>query len=115
MLDECVQYVDNASVPAVLKTAKCKKCGETISREIDAIEKHMEECSAVSKMRGMDLNPATDGEMRARAAGTSVVAGSWWSTPKHLAGITRQVDMQYIILCCFCERRPHFFHFHKSA
>lgn len=84
----------------MLKTAKCKKCGETISREIEAIEKHMEECTG-NQLRGLDINQGDD-EMRARAAGTSVVAGSWWSTPKHLAGITRQV---FVPFCAFfCDR-----------
>lgn len=83
-------HADAVATPTILpKTAKCKKCGETISREIEAIEKHMEECMS-NQLRGTDIN-AADGEMRARAAGTSVVAGSWWSTPKHLAGISRQV------------------------
>jgi hypothetical protein len=73
-----------------LKTARCKKCGEVISREIEAIEKHMEECTRI-KLR--DLNVADD-VMRNRINNRSGTAASWWSTPKHLAGIIRKPELQ---------------------
>jgi hypothetical protein len=53
-----IPYPKHDPTPHKIGTARCKNCGEIISREIEAIEAHMEECLESLK-QGLDSDQTT--------------------------------------------------------
>lgn len=75
------------------KTARCKSCGMLISRDMEAIEAHMEECDGVSAM--MPAAHTNDPEQQSYMLNT--LDGSIVYTPgtsKMLAGIIRKPELE---------------------
>ena len=53
-------YSDLSCAAQSLKTATCKHCGALISRDIEAIEAHIEECSGPGSTSGCNFPPPSD-------------------------------------------------------
>jgi hypothetical protein len=74
-----------------IRTARCKKCGEVISRNVEEIEQHMDEC--VGLMRAREAGEVrTHSESIGGVAGAGAGAGGGPS--KVLGGITRKLELE---------------------
>lgn len=80
----------SSSVP---KTARCKRCGLLISRSMEAIEAHMEECGVVNNPHGRNASVAnTDKYVLAGPDGQAITITPGMS--KSFGGITRRPELE---------------------
>lgn len=86
---------------ASAKTARCKMCGEMISRDMEAIEAHMEECTRIhsapaggksSRRSTASVDATGAGSYTIDSAGNSVTVLN--SNHKQFAGISRKRDLE---------------------
>jgi hypothetical protein len=77
------------SSPAAVKTARCKTCGELIPRDMDAIEKHMEECQELRSGRMSSV--AVAGGVRDSTSAIEYYPPN--SNARVLAGIPRRPEL----------------------
>lgn len=54
------QMSPESSAPLQLKSARCKKCGESISRDVESIERHMDFCSGLADANSLRKSEACD-------------------------------------------------------
>jgi hypothetical protein len=74
------------------KTARCKRCGLLISRSMEAIEAHMEECGSVNSPHGRNASVATTDKYVLNGPDGPVVISSGMS--KSFGGITRRPELE---------------------
>jgi hypothetical protein len=79
------------------KTARCKSCGATISRDIEAIEQHIEECPGRS-MTGRSASTIVGSffQNRASLAIDGMTLGATAGPSKTLAGLARKPDLETV-------------------
>jgi hypothetical protein len=78
--------------PAVTtKTARCKTCGELIPRDMDAIEKHMEECQEIRSGRMSSVAVPAGGTRESISGGIDYYPPN--SNARVLAGIARRPEL----------------------
>lgn len=84
--DDSLAVMKHESVDGGKKTARCKSCGEMISRDMTSIEQHMEECSGLQSGQPAASSTASmwTGEPDVTYSGTI----------KSLAGIARRPELQ---------------------
>ena len=75
------------------KTARCKRCGLLISRSMEAIETHMEECGSVNSPHGRNASVATGNEKNIlQGPDGPITVNSGMS--KTFGGITRRPELE---------------------
>lgn len=76
------------------KTARCKRCGLLISRSMEAIEAHMEECGSINNPHGRNASVAVPAEKSYTLNGPDgpiTIAGG---LSKSFGGITRRPELE---------------------
>lgn len=85
-----------ASASEPVRTARCKKCGEVISRNVEEIERHMDECVGLLRER-------EEGEVRSYSKGEKHEGPS-----KILGGIPRKLELEkYATRIIYHTARTH--------
>lgn len=86
------------TVAAMAKTARCKGCGLMISRDIEAIEEHMSECSNTNRTSSMiGSGGNANGNANGRSKSAFIFDGSTLGTlsnSRSLAGISRRPELE---------------------
>ena len=85
--DDSLAVMKHESVDGGKKTARCKSCGEMISRDMTSIEQHMEECAGLQG----GSSAAVTGSASLWTGDTDV---GYSGTIKSLAGIARRPELQ---------------------
>jgi hypothetical protein len=74
------------------KTARCKRCGLLISRSMEAIEAHMEECGSVNSPHGRNASVATNDKYVLNGPDGPITINAGMS--KSFGGITRKPELE---------------------
>lgn len=85
---------DNEATSGVPKTARCKRCGIMISRSMEAIEAHMEECGSINSPHGRNASVAVPSEKSYTLNGPDGPITISSGLSKSFGGITRRPELE---------------------